>query len=135
MIKTADARKLTRAGAAELARMIASREISSAEAVESHIARIEEVNPRLNAVVWPRFEQARAEAAKADRARKGPGPLHGVPITVKDQFEVEGAPSTWGLPSRAGELAKADGPLVKRLRDAGAIVLGITNVPQLLIYH
>lgn len=138
MIKTSDARKLTQSGAAELARMIASREISSTEAVESHIERIEEVNPKLNAVVWPLFERARADAAEADRAGKSgerAGPLRGVPITVKDQFEVEGAPSTWGLPSRAKELAKADGPLVKRLRGAGAIVLGITNVPQLLIYH
>jgi Asp-tRNA(Asn)/Glu-tRNA(Gln) amidotransferase A subunit family amidase len=138
MITTSHARKLTQAGAAELARMIASREISSTEAVESHIERIEEVNPKLNAVVWPRFDKARAEAAQADKAGKGSrraGVLHGVPITIKDQFEVEGAPSTWGLPSRAGVLAKADGPLVKRLRDAGAIVLGITNVPQLLIYH
>lgn len=138
MIKTSEARKLTEAGAAELALLIASGEISSAEAVERHIERIEEVNPKLNAVVWPLFKRARAEAAEADKARKGAdglGALHGVPITIKDQFEVEGAPSTWGLPSRAGQLAKSDGPLVKRLRDAGAIVLGITNVPQLLIYH
>jgi fatty acid amide hydrolase len=138
MIKTPEAGKLTHAGAAELARMIASREISSTEAVEGHIARIEEVNPKLNAVVWPLFKRARAEAAEADKAGKGAErhrPLHGVPITIKDQFEAEGAPSTWGLPSRAGELAKADGPLVRRLREAGAIVLGITNVPQLLIYH
>ena len=138
MIKTPEARTLTEAGAAELAALIASGDISSAEAVERHIERIEEVNPKLNAVVWPLFERATADAAKADKARKGPdgvGALHGVPITIKDQFEVEGAPSTWGLPSRAGQLAKSDGPLVKRLREAGAIVLGITNVPQLLIYH
>jgi Asp-tRNA(Asn)/Glu-tRNA(Gln) amidotransferase A subunit family amidase len=117
MIKTPDARK--QAGAVELARMIASRDISSAEAVETHIARIEEVNPKLNAVVWPLFERARTDAAQVDKAGKGAvrhGALSGVPITVKDQFEVEGAPSTWGLPSRAAELAKADGPLVKRLR-------------------
>src|ERR1700680_5149357 len=113
MIKTSDARRLTQAGAAELARMIASREISSAEAVESHIARIEEVNPKLNAVFWPLFKRARADAAHIDKAGQSAerhGALNGVPITIKDQFEVEGAPSTWGLPTRANELAQADGP-------------------------
>jgi fatty acid amide hydrolase len=118
--------------------MIAAGEVSSGEVVDRHIERIEEVNPKLNAVVWPMFDRARAEASEADAARKSGarlGPLHGVPITIKDEFQLEGAPSTWGLPSRAGQLNKEEGPLVKRLRDAGAIVLGITNVPQLLIYH
>ncbi len=128
---------LTELGAAELARMIASGTISSAEAVERHIERIEQSHSKLNAVVWPLFERARAQAAEADRARTSAaalGPLHGVPITIKEQFEVEGAPSTWGLPSRAGQFARSDGPLVKRLRAAGAIVLGVTNVPQMLFY-
>lgn len=121
-------------GAAELARRIASGELSSAEVVDQHIARIEEVNPSLNAVIVPFFERARAEATEADRKRKRGdklGALHGVPITLKEQLEVEGAPSTWGLPSRAGQIAIADGPLVRRRRGAGAIVLGVTNVPQL----
>lgn len=137
MIKTTGERALHERGAGELAHMIASGEISSAEAVDSHIQRIEEVNPKLNAVVWPLYERARAEAAAADKGRKGSarGKLHGVPITLKEQFKVEGAPATWGLPSRAGKLTKSDGPLVKRLREAGAIVIGVTNVPQLLIYH
>jgi fatty acid amide hydrolase len=137
MIRTGS-RSLTETGAVELARLIARREVSATEAVEAHIARIEEVNARLNAVVWPTFVRAREDAARADQALKSgakTGPLHGIPITIKDEFEVEGAPSTWGLPSRAGMLSKSDGPLVRRLRDAGAIALGITNVPQLLIYH
>ena len=138
MVQAAAVQSLTNRGAAELARLVAGGEVSSVEAVERHIERIEEVNPRLNAVVVPFFERARAEAAEADRKRQRGerlGVLHGVPITLKEQFEVEGAPSTWGLTSRAKQVNTADGPLVRRLRDAGAIVLGVTNVPQLLIYH
>ncbi|HEY9288775.1 MAG TPA: amidase family protein [Candidatus Dormibacteraeota bacterium] len=138
MVQVSAVQSLTNRGAAELAGMIAAGEVSSAEVVERHVERIEAVNPRLNAVVVPFFERARAEAAEADRKRQRGeplGPLHGVPITIKEQFEVQGAPSTWGLPSRARQVNTADGPLVRRLRDAGAIVLGVTNVPQLLIYH
>ena len=62
------------------------------------------------------------------------GPLHGVPITIKDQFLVAGTPTTWGLPNQAGHRAEEDGPLVQRWRQAGAIILGKTNVPQLLYY-
>ena len=62
------------------------------------------------------------------------GPLHGVPITIKDQFLVAGTPTTWGLPNQAGHRATEDGPLVRRWRQAGAIILGKTNVPQLLYY-
>jgi Asp-tRNA(Asn)/Glu-tRNA(Gln) amidotransferase A subunit family amidase len=58
-----------------------------------------------------------------------------VPITIKEEFEVAGKPSALGLPSRANELAEHDGPLMRRLREAGAVVGGITNVPQMLIYH
>jgi fatty acid amide hydrolase len=138
MLTASQRTSLTGNGAAEIARLIAAGEISSSEAVEQFIARIEEVNPRLNALVVPFFKRARAEAAEADRKRQrgeSLGALHGVPITIKEQFQVEGAPATWGLPSRGKEIATADGPLVKRLRAAGSIVLGVTNVPQLLIYH
>ncbi len=124
-------------GAAELARRIRAREVSATEAVEACIARIEDLNPKLNSVAIPLFEQARREAKEADAAPKRAGdlgPLHGVPITIKEQFQVKGQPSTWGLPSRARELSEQDGPLVQRLREAGGIVIGITNVPQLLLY-
>ena len=107
------------------------------EAVEAHIQRIEAVNPQLNAVVYTMYDAARVQAQAADeaQARGEPlGPLHGVPITIKDQFLVKGTPSTWGLPSQANHRAKDDGPLVKRLRAAGAIILGKTNIPQLLYY-
>ncbi len=130
-------RELIWVGAAEQARLIRAKEVSATEAVEACLARIEELNPKLNSVAIPLFDQARREASEADAAVKRKedlGPLHGVPITIKEQFQVKGQPSTWGLPSRAKELAEQDGPLVSRLRQAGGIVVGITNVPQLLLY-
>lgn len=128
---------LTRPGAHELAALIARREVSSLEAVQAHIARIEEVNPRLNAVVVRRYEQACAEAEAADKrlaAGEVVGPLHGVPLTIKESLDLAGTPSTFGLPSRAGQLAERDDPYVACLRQAGAIILGKTNVAQLLLY-
>ncbi|HKD74214.1 MAG TPA: amidase family protein, partial [Ktedonobacterales bacterium] len=77
--------------ASELAQQIRDGALSSVDAVDAHIRRIEAVNPKINAVIFPMFEQARAAAKAADaaRARGEPmGPLHGVPITIKDQFEV-----------------------------------------------
>lgn len=125
-------------GAWDIAQRIKAGDLSAREVVEEHIRRIEDVNPRLNAVVVPLFDRALGEAAAADAAcaRGEPlGPLHGVPITIKEQFLVAGTPTTAGLPSRVGHRAMSDGPLVGRLREAGAIVLGKTNVSQLMIYH
>jgi fatty acid amide hydrolase len=122
--------------AAEIARAISAGEFSAREAVEAHIRRVEAVNPRLNAVVVPLFERARADAEAADAARREGrrlGPLHGVPVTVKESFEVEGTAATLGVASRAGRAANADGFLVARLRGAGAIILGKTNVSQMLL--
>lgn len=123
--------------ATELARRIRTGEVSSREATEVAIARIQAVNAKINAVVFPMFELARAAAQAADEAQahgEELALLHGVPITIKDQFDVQGAPSTWGVTSRARVLAEADGPIVARLRHAGGIILGKTNVPQLLFY-
>ena len=125
-------------GAREISERVASGELSAREVIEEHVRRIEEVNPRLNAVVVTQFDCAlrEADAADAALAHGGPlGPLHGVPVTIKEQFMVPGTPTTMGLPSRASHRAPSDGPLVGRLRRAGAIVLGKTNVSQLLIYH
>jgi Asp-tRNA(Asn)/Glu-tRNA(Gln) amidotransferase A subunit family amidase len=124
--------------ATQLAERIRSGEMSAAEVVEAHIARIEEVNPRLNAVVVPRFDEARAAAAAIDAARRRGdtlGPLAGVPITIKECFHVAGTPTTLGVPHLAGDVQPVDGPLVARLRAAGAIILGKTNVPELLLMH
>lgn len=129
---------LTTLSASELANLIAAGDVSSSEVVEAHIERTEAVNPKLNAVVVKRYEAARAEARAADarRASGDPlGPLHGVPVTVKEALDVQGLPSTFGLPSRANVLAREDDPYVARLRAAGAVILGKTNVAQLLLAY
>ena len=128
---------ITSLTASEIAGKIKAGELSAHDVVDAHIRRIEEVNPRLNAVVITLFEQARKEAEAADTAqRRGDplGPLHGVPITIKEQFLVKGTATTFGLPHQKNHRATEDGPLVKRLRDAGAIIVGKTNTSQLLIY-
>ena len=124
--------------AGELARRIAAGEVSSAEVVEAHIRRIEAVNPPLNAIVVPLFDEARAAAVDADRSRaRGEplGPLHGVPITVKECYHVAGTVSCIGVDCFRHETFAQDGPLVQRLRTAGAIILGKTNVPQAMLLH
>ncbi|HEV2386712.1 MAG TPA: amidase family protein [Candidatus Acidoferrales bacterium] len=133
---TRPAREFSRMTASQIARLVSGGEASAVEIVEAHIARIEEVNPKLNAVVVMLYEQARREAKGRDAARargESLGPLAGVPITIKESFDVSGAPSTYGLAQRARQRALGDSPNVARLRRAGAIVLGKTNVPQLLM--
>ena len=128
---------LTQLSATELANRIARGDVSAIEAVEAHIARIEQVNPTLNAVVVKRYDEARAEARRADERRaRGETlpPLHGVPITVKECLDLDGHPSTYGLQTRAAVLATQDDPWVARIRQAGAIILGKTNVAQMLLY-
>ena len=129
---------ITCLSATEIAHHIADGDLSSREVVEAHIRQIEMVNPRLNAVVVTLFEQAREDAERADRAREQGnlfGPLHGVPITLKEQFMVSGTATTVGLVSQKARHLEREGPLVTRLRQAGAIILGKTNVSQLLMYH
>ncbi|MBX7169020.1 MAG: amidase [Pirellulales bacterium] len=124
-------------GAARLAQRMASGELSVREVIEAHLARIAEVDRQLNAVICPCFDEARRAAAAADAARKHGeplGPLFGVPVTIKECLDVAGTASTLGLPRLARRLAKFDGPLVARLRAAGAIVVGKTNVSQLAMY-
>lgn len=122
--------------ASALAGRIRAGDLSVREVAEAHIRRIEAVNPQLNAVVVPLYDQARQAADQADAAqRRGEplGALHGVPITIKEQFLVQGTPTTMGYVREARHRAEADGPLVARLRAAGAIILGKTNVPQSLM--
>lgn len=123
--------------ARDLAARIAAGEVSALEAVEAAIARIEAVNARLNAVVVKRYDAAREEARAADAARargESLGPLHGVPITIKESLDLTGTPSTFGISTLASTTAERDDPYVARMRAAGAIVVGKTNVPQLLLY-
>lgn len=127
----------TKLGALELGRRIREGDVTSAEVVEAHIARIQGTHGRLNAVVLDRFDAARKEAEAADRARKrgeSRGALHGVPITIKESFHVEGMPTSAGVLAYKDQIAKTDSPLVARLRGAGGVVLGKTNIAQLLFF-
>ncbi len=119
--------------ATRLAQMIREKKVSATEAVQAHIARIERVNPRLNAVVQTCFERALKEAKQADElAARGQrkGPLHGVPMTIKDSIDTEGVISTGGTVGRADYVPRTDATVVARLRAAGAILLGKTNTPE-----
>jgi fatty acid amide hydrolase len=122
--------------AEQILERIAAGEISASDVTQIYIARIERVNPRINAIVVPMFDQARADAAAVDAARKRGeplGPLAGLPITVKESFHVAGTPTTVGLTARASHKAPADAFHIARMRAAGAVVLGKTNVPQLVM--
>jgi amidase len=106
------------------------REISARELLDLHLERIESLDPVLNSVVVKDFDRARSAAALADRSRAAGDerPLLGIPVTIKESLHVEGLPSTAGVESRRGHREAADAPTVARLRAAGAIVLGKTNV-------
>jgi amidase len=124
--------------ARELARRIRRRELSCAEVVDAHLARIERRNPALRAVVSPDFEGARAAARAADaalaRGGRPRGPLHGVPITLKDGLDVAGLRTTVGTPE-LDHVPDTDSTVAARLRAAGAIIVGHTNVPPWLADH
>lgn len=118
--------------ATELARRIRSRELSARDALEYFIDRVERLNPAINAVVVRDFEQARAAASAADAALAGGsavGPLHGVPMTIKESFQLRGTPTTWGFPEFTDNLAAGNAVVVDRLIQAGAVIFGKTNVP------
>lgn len=123
---------LTSCSATELARRIRTRECSAVEVLEAHLDRIEQGNDDVNAIVTVNAEQAQARARAADRALSNGrvwGPLHGVPVTVKDQFATAGLRTTYGLPQYAAFVPRMDAPLVTRLRRAWAVLLGKTNLP------
>jgi amidase len=104
--------------------------------VDAHLARIEAVNPALNAVVRVLANEARAEAALADKklaAGETVGPLHGVPFTVKENIDMAGLPTTWGVPALAQAVVPADAPVVERMRASGAIPIGRTNLPDMAL--
>ncbi len=125
---------LLNSSAAAQARAIREIKISSEELVQAHIQRINEVNPRLNAVVQLPADAALAEARKADEALargESKGPLHGVPFTLKDAIETQGVICTGGTKGRAQYVPREDATVVKRLRAAGGILLGKTNCPEL----
>lgn len=120
--------------ATRIAEAIRAREISSEEVVEAFLDRIAAVNDELNAVVQLRAEAAIEQARRADqKVETGEqlGPLHGVPITVKDSFDTAGIVTTGGTGGLASHVPEENATVVQRLIDAGAIVLGKTNTPEL----
>ena len=119
--------------ALETAAAIRSGAISSVEVTEAHVARMRAVNPKLNAVVVDLSDEALKAAKAADQARaKGRelGLLHGVPITIKENVDYEGRPNPNGVPAQMNIIAPSDAPVVRNLRKAGAVVLGLTNTPE-----
>ncbi|MEW6107097.1 MAG: amidase [Bacillota bacterium] len=126
--------ELIYAPATALAKAIRTKAVSSTEVIDAYLRRIEAVNPRLNAIVQLTADTARAEARAADAALargESTGPLHGVPLTIKDNIETAGVTCTAGTKGRATLVPTQDAPVVARLRAAGAIVLGKTNMPEL----
>src|SRR5579859_7767749 len=127
---------LTFLGAADLAQQIREKKISPVELFDALLAKIERLNPKLNAIVHVNAEYVQREARRAElEVMKGHvlGPLHGVPISIKSSIDVAGMKCEAGTRLRAGVVAKQDAPLVARLRKAGAIVLGTTNTPEILM--
>ncbi|HZE66319.1 MAG TPA: amidase [Sporichthyaceae bacterium] len=122
-------------GAGELARMMRAGEVSAREVVTAHLRQIEQVNPAVNAVVTLVAERALDEAEEADRRwasrseRDGLGPLHGLPIAHKDTHDTAGIRTTYGSPLLSDNVPVTDELVVERLRGAGAITIGKTNVP------
>ena len=124
---------LWQASAVEIATGIRMKRISCSEVMQAVVKRIRAVNPKLNAIVLDRTDQALKEAADADRTLKtlaDPGPLFGVPVTIKINIDVEGQATTNGLAAFANLIAPGDSPLVRNLRRAGAIIVGRTNTPE-----
>ncbi|MGW0181255.1 amidase [Nocardia sp. NPDC003345] len=120
--------------AEELAAALHAGDVTSVELTEEAIARIERDDRAINAICVPDFARARTAARAADRARaRGENrPLLGIPVTVKESYDMAGLPTTWGIPQHANHIPAEDAVQVSRLQAAGAVVLGKTNVPVML---
>ncbi len=128
--------ELVSKSAVELLGLLRSGELRSVELVEALHERADEVEPRVGAFAHQLRARAKEEAAACDAARERGedlGPLHGLPITIKENIDTEGLPSTLGMRSRRGHVASEDALVVEQLRKAGAVILGKTNVPQTLL--
>lgn len=131
--------RILTSSAVELVEAIRRREVTSTEVVEAHVARVRRVNPAINALVRDRFDDALREARVADEKTGSVHPddlppLHGVPFTTKDALRAAGMPNTSGLWARRDVLATEDATAVRRLKDAGAILLGVTNISELCMW-
>ena len=137
--------RLLSLSAKEAAVQIRTGNLKSQELVQCYINRLKEVNPHLNAAICYRFEQAVCEAQEVDRILAGPvippeysqerKPLLGIPCTIKESQSVIGMPHTGGLLSRKGITANVDSPVVRRIRDAGAIIIATTNCSELCMWY
>jgi len=110
-------------------------EISVVELAEAHIAQIERLNPVLNALVDFDVERVRAQARDLDAAKSPTGPLHGLPVTVKSSISTAGYLCEIGSALHRGNIPSEDAPVVARLREAGALILGTTNCPEFLMAY
>jgi Asp-tRNA(Asn)/Glu-tRNA(Gln) amidotransferase A subunit family amidase len=130
--------ELTCRSAADMAEMVRQKKVSPLELVDAHLARIEGLNPTLNAFVCADPDGARAQARAAEAKLMAEGdlpPLLGLPVSIKSCIDVAGLRSEAGSALRAGYVAETDAPLVRRLKGAGAIILGTTNTPEMLMAY
>ena len=118
----------------EMARRIRAGELSPVTALETHLRRIEEVNPAINAVIAKRYEEARREARVAEerlaKSRENLPPLFGVPCTIKDTYALQGLPWAAGVWARRNLVPDGDATVVERVKQAGAVIMGKTNIPE-----
>lgn len=122
----------------QIAKAILNKEVSSTEVIEAYLKRIKEINPKLNAIVQLCEDSARSEALRADQLLsqgKVIGPLHGVPMTLKDSFDSAGVISTGGTLGRKGFIPTQDATILSRLRKNGAILIGKTNTPEFTLMY
>ena len=117
--------------ALDAAAAIRAKETSATELLEQAFDRLDRVDPQLNAIVWQDRDAARARARAADRGEAA-GPLHGVPITIKESFAYRGSPNAWGVPQLKDAISAHTAIAVQRLESAGAVIVGKTNVPVML---
>jgi amidase len=121
--------------AVELAGLIRRKKVGCLELLDHFLARVEKYNPKLNAIIWMDQDKARKRAKSADAAlKKGKrfGPLHGVPMTLKESYQVAGSPTTWGAPTMKENVTSETAVAAQRLIDAGATFFGKCNVPLML---
>jgi amidase len=118
--------------AAHLAELTRTRDLGCLELLDHYIARVERLDPKINAVVVHDFDRARQRARQLDSSTDRSAPLFGVPMTVKEGFDVAGLPTTWGVPSKRDSIATANALAVDRMLAAGVVLFGKTNVPLML---
>src|SRR5580698_9805899 len=115
--------------------LLRSGQLSITELAEAHIAQIERLNPHINAFADFDAERVRAQARLLDAQKTPPGPLHGLPVTIKSSISTAGYKCELGSHLHAGDIPREDAVAVARLRAAGALILGTTNCPELLMAY